>query len=116
MTWEENRDVIQMCRGEISKVKAKRKHGKVNNKKKILYVYWSGKKSVPPLINEKRQVPSTHVEKTEVLGELFASVFTGSQTSQFFFHIPESLGRCKGRKISPAVRAEQVRDGLMRLT
>lgn len=42
-----------MCRGEIRKVKAQRKPGKVNKKQKILYICWSEKKRIPPLINEE---------------------------------------------------------------
>ena len=52
------------------------------------------------------------MEKVEVLNELFASVFTGSQDS-LISHIPEShilepVGGSWGSKFLPIVRAEQV--------
>lgn len=47
------------------------------------------KENVPPLINEKAELPST--EKTGVLNECFAPVFTGSWASHTSC-APEPLG------------------------
>jgi len=61
----------------------------VKNKKE--FYRYVGEKSVPSLINKKRELDSTDMENTEIFSELFASVFTGSQASHNS-HIPESLG------------------------
>ena len=58
-------------------------------------------------------------EKTEVLNEFFAWVFTGGQDSSLS-HVPEPCtpkppGGDQGGKSPPTVRAEQVQDRLMRL-
>lgn len=72
------------------------------------------KKSLPPLINEKREVGSTDMEKAELLSGFFALIFTGNQDS-YAYHVPESLGKDWGKKIPPTIKAEQVRKCLMRL-
>ena len=46
------------------------------------------KASLPPFVNVKGELASTDEEKAEVLNELFALVFTGSQDSNIS-HIPE---------------------------
>ena len=77
------------------------------------------KTGVPSLVNLKGDLASTDKENAEVLNEFFASVFTDSQDSSLS-HVPEPctpkpLGRDKGGKSPPTVRAEQVQDRLMRL-
>ena len=71
------------------------------------------KNSSPPLINEKRELGSTDVEKAEVLSGFFALIFTGNQAS-YASCAPESLGEDQGNKIPLIVRTEQVRKYLMR--
>lgn len=63
------------------------------------------KESVPPLINEKGEVATRDMEKTEVLTESFASLFIDSQDSHIS-PIPETLGWNWGNKLTSAVRAE----------
>ena len=65
------------------------------------------KESVPHLIKKKGKLPSSDMEKAEVLNEFFALVFTTSQASCASC-IPKLLSRNQGSKISPSVRAEQV--------
>ena len=77
------------------------------------------KTGVPSLVNLKGELASTDKEKAEVLNEFFASVFTGGQDSSLS-HVPEPCtpkppGGDQGGKSPPAVRAEQVRDCLIRL-
>ena len=71
------------------------------------------------MVNEKGELATTGMEKAEVLNEFFALIFTGSQDSNIS-HVPEpcilqTLGEGWGSKSPQAVRAEQVRDRLMRL-
>jgi len=58
------------------------------------------------------------MEKAEVLNMLFASHFTGSQASCMSHilkpHISEPLSRGWGKKISPTIRKEDIRELLMR--
>ena len=46
------------------------------------------KESVPHLINEKRDLASTDMGRSEVLSKFFASVFTDSQISSLCFLHP----------------------------
>lgn len=59
------------------------------------------KESLILLINEKRELAKTDMEKTEVLNEFFASVFVASQVSQTS-HVPELLMAVRGAKFLPA--------------
>ena len=77
------------------------------------------KESIPLLVNEKGELATKDTEKPEVLNEVFASVFTGSQ-DYYISHIsealiPEPLCGNRGSKCPPAVREEQVQDHLIRL-
>jgi len=55
----------------------------VKNDKKEFYRYMGRrrqtKESVPPLINENRELVYSDMEKAEVLNKCFASVFMGDQ-------------------------------------
>jgi len=52
-----------------------------------------GKGSVPLLINEKRELASTDMEKDEVLNKFFASVFTDRLlTSLVFLNFKVGIG------------------------
>ena len=77
------------------------------------------KESILPFVNEKGELAMTDMEKAEVLNEFFVLVCTGSQDSCISHvpeaHIPGHLGGNWGHKSTPAVKAEQVRDCLMRL-
>jgi len=85
----------------------------VKNNKKFFYKYIGqkrqAKESVPPLINVKGDLASKDMRKAE----FFASIFSGSQASQYSC-VPEPLGG-QGSKIHLTVRAEQVLDHLMRM-
>lgn len=64
--------------------------------KKVFYRYTGqkrrAKKSVTPLINEKRELDSTDTENAELLSGFFAEIFTGNQAS-YASCVPESLGK-----------------------
>ena len=68
--------------------------GVKNNKGFCMYIDQKrqAKESIPLLINEKGGLTTKDsTEKTEVLNEFFASVFTGSQDSHIS-HVLEPLG------------------------
>ena len=54
----------------------------MTNTKKEFYRYigqkWQSREWIPPLINEKGELATANMEKTEVLNELLALVFTSS--------------------------------------
>jgi len=58
-------------------------------------------------MNEKRKLAFSDMERSGVLNEFFASVFTASQASHAS-SVPELLSRDQGSKIPLSVRAEQV--------
>lgn len=60
-----------------------------------------------PLINEKLELASTDMEKTEVLSKFSALVFTGIQASRVS-NVPQPLHRGWGSKNLPNVSKEQV--------
>lgn len=57
----------------------------------------TGKETVHLLINEKRELASTDMEKDEVLKKFFASVFIGIQASHIS-RVSELQGRDWGSK------------------
>lgn len=61
--------------------------------------------SATPLMNEKRQLVMTGMEKARVLSNFLVSVFAASQ----------ALGDVLGSKTPPTVREGQVQDHLMKL-
>ena len=81
----------------------------VKNNKKGFYRYIGqkrqAKESISPLVHDKEELVMTDIEKTEVLNEFFALVFTGSQDSCISHiaedHIPEPLGGNRGSKSPP---------------
>ncbi|KFV00708.1 hypothetical protein N339_06110, partial [Pterocles gutturalis] len=88
VTWEEYRGVAWMCGDRIRKAKVQMELNlvkDVKNNKKGFYRYISrgrqAKESVPPLINEKGELASSDMQKTETLNKCFASVDTGGQAS-----------------------------------
>ncbi|KFU97279.1 hypothetical protein N339_06495, partial [Pterocles gutturalis] len=106
--------VVQMFRDRIRKAKTQmglKFSGDVKSNKKWFYRHIGrrrqAKQSVPPLINEKGELASSDMEKTEVLNKCFASVFTGAQASHTC-QDPEPLGEGERRGIPPTVTAEQV--------
>ena len=114
VAWEEYRDAVRMYRDGIKKVKAQMELNQVmdeKNNKKGLFRYIEPqrlvKESVPPLTNEKGELVSSNMEKTEVLDKFFASVFAASQASHTS-HVPELLSWGQGSKITSSVRVEQV--------
>jgi len=86
--WEKYNNVVWTCRDGVRKAKAQMERIYVkdikNNKKGFYRYIWQkrqAKDGVPPLINEKGELAIAYMGKAEVLTELFASVFTGSQNS-----------------------------------
>ena len=88
VTWEEYKDAVWTYRRATRKTKAQAELNfarDVKNNMKTIYRYIGqkiqAKVSVPPLVNVKEELASTDEEKSEVLNELFASIFTGSPDS-----------------------------------
>ena len=83
VSWEDYRGVVRMCRNRIRKAKAQNSARDVKNNEKEFYRHIGRrrqiKESVPPLINEDRELASSDMKKVEVFSKCFASVFTGGQ-------------------------------------
>ena len=108
-------DVVRTCRNKIKKAKAQvgltSARGVKNNKKgffRCISRRRQIKESVPPLINEDRELASSDMEKAEVLTKCFASVFTGRQAPPHVCQDPETLGVGERSRSRPTVTAEQV--------
>ena len=112
VTWEEYGDAVQTCRDGIRKAKAQMDLYLVRDVNRYVGRKRQAKESVPPWLNGKGDLTRTDREKAEVLIEVFASVFTGSQDT----HIPEPelLGGNWGSKLPRTVRTEQVQNQRMR--
>ena len=112
-TREEYRHAVWTCRDVIRKAKAQTEVNlarDIRNNKEGFYRYIGqkrqAKESISPLLNEEGERATTEMEKAEVLSEVSASVFTGSQDS----HTPEPKppgGNCMN-KVSLTTRVEQV--------
>jgi len=77
VTWGEYSDAVQTCGEGIRKAKAQAELNfmrDVKNNKEVFYRYFGkkrqDKKSIPPLVNEKRELVTTDMEKAEVLSFL----------------------------------------------
>ncbi|KFZ67676.1 hypothetical protein N338_01599, partial [Podiceps cristatus] len=113
VSWEEYRDIAQLCRDEVRKAKMQLELNLARdskNNKKGFYRYVSQKRkvkeSVPPLMSRTGKLVSTN-KKVEVQNSFFASVFTGNLSS----HTPRVDGpqdRDWGSKVPPTVREDQV--------
>lgn len=97
-----------MCRDRVRKAMAQVELSfarDVKNNQKGFFRYTGqkrqAKESLILLVNEKRELAKTDMEKTEVLNEFFASVFVASQVSQTS-HVPELLMAVRGAKSLPA--------------
>ncbi|GAB0204057.1 hypothetical protein GRJ2_002871300 [Grus japonensis] len=88
-TWEENRDVVRVCRDATRKAKA---HLELNlardvkDNKKGFFKYISNKRktreNVGPLLNEVGALVTVDTEKAELVNAAFASVFTAKASPQ----------------------------------
>ncbi|GAB0204029.1 mitochondrial enolase superfamily member 1 [Grus japonensis] len=88
-TWEENRDVVRVCRDATRKAKA---HLELNlardvkDNKKGFFKYISNKmktrENVGLLLNEMDALVMEDTEKVELLNAFFASVFTAKASPQ----------------------------------
>ncbi|PKU31777.1 hypothetical protein llap_17920 [Limosa lapponica baueri] len=85
VSWEEYKDMSQLCRDGVKKAKAQLELNlarDAKNNKKGIYRYVSQKRkvkeSVPTLMNMTSKLVTTDEEKAEVLNNFFASVFTGN--------------------------------------
>ncbi|KFV15714.1 hypothetical protein N339_02762, partial [Pterocles gutturalis] len=83
VSWEEYRDIAQLCRDGVRKAKAQLELNLVKdakNNKKGFYRYVNQKRkvkeSVPALMSEAAKLATTDEEEAEVLKNFFALVFT----------------------------------------
>ncbi|GAB0208473.1 mitochondrial enolase superfamily member 1 [Grus japonensis] len=117
-TWEENRDVVRICRDATRKAKA---HLELNlardvkDNKKGFFKYISSKRktreNVGPWLNEMHALVMEDTEKVELLNATFCSVFTaeaGPQESQTL-EVGEKVLR---KEDLPLVEDHRVRDHL----
>ncbi|GAB0207656.1 mitochondrial enolase superfamily member 1 [Grus japonensis] len=121
VAWEEYRETVPAARDQVRKAKAQTELNlarDVKDNKKSFYRYVSDKRkmrvNVGILQNETGHLVTQDMEKAEVLGDFFASVFTGkclSHTAQ----VTEGKGRDWENAEPPTVGEDQVRDYLRNL-
>ncbi|GAB0207663.1 hypothetical protein GRJ2_003232000 [Grus japonensis] len=121
VAWEEYRETVPAARDQVRKAKALIELNlarDVKDNKKSFYRYVSDKRkmrvNVGILQNETGHLVTQDMEKAEVLGDFFASVFTGkcfSHTAQ----VTEGKGRDWENAEPPTVGEDQVREYLRNL-
>ncbi|KFQ77747.1 hypothetical protein N335_12351, partial [Phaethon lepturus] len=113
VSWDEYRDTAWLCRDGIRRAKARLVLNLATDAKKNkgFYRYVSQKRkvkeSVPPLTSKTGRLVTMDEEKAEVLNEFFASVFTGSVSSQNSRVNRPQDGDWRS-KVPPPVREDQV--------
>ncbi|PKU42717.1 rna-directed dna polymerase from mobile element jockey-like [Limosa lapponica baueri] len=88
-TWEDYKNAVRVCRGEMRKAKASLELNltrDVKANKKGFFKYIGGKRktgeNVGPLLNEMGAMVTEDTEKAELLNAFFASVFTAQASPQ----------------------------------
>ncbi|GAB0185903.1 mitochondrial enolase superfamily member 1 [Grus japonensis] len=118
---KEHREIVRAARDQVRKAKALIELNlprDVKGNKKSFYRCTSNKKktreNVGPLWKETGNLVTQDMEKTEVLNDFFASVFT-SKCSSHTAQVTEGKGRDWENKELPSVGEDQVQDHLRNL-
>ncbi|KFQ76045.1 hypothetical protein N337_12204, partial [Phoenicopterus ruber ruber] len=112
--WEEYREIVQAAREQVRKAKALIELNlarDIKGNKKSFYRYISDKRktreNVGPLQKETGDLTTWDIDKTEVLKDFFASVFTG-KCSGHTTQVAEGKGRDWENEEPPTVGEDQV--------
>ncbi|KAK4832375.1 hypothetical protein QYF61_022230 [Mycteria americana] len=118
VAWEEYRAIVRAARDQVRKAKALTElnlASDVKGNKKSFYRYVGDKRKtredVGHLWKEMGDLVTGNMEKTEVLNDFFASVFT-SKCSSHTAQVTECKGRDWENEELPTVEADQVQDHL----